>query len=205
MFLDAVIKAVKICEKWDADGRNKEPREDWEVTEITHGALICKKSVDAPPYIRGYRKTSANQTFCFTKNDLPPNAIFPGNPVTPSSDFGNGGGSENGDHNRKKRQSEKKIIHESLKSVNVLSSKTHAEIFSFGRNPERWLTKNPNYNYTCDLARLIVWKDGGNEFAKLSQERYQNVTVSTKAGKYYGLRYEDCEFGVDFPLCGEWK
>ena len=79
---------------------------------MSHGALICEKTVDEPPYIRGYRKTAANQTFCFTKNDLPPNAIFPGNPVTASSDFENGGGSENGgeDHNRKKRQSEKKLF-----------------------------------------------------------------------------------------------
>ena len=189
------------------------------MTEITHGALICKKSVDVPPYIRGYRKTSANQTFCFTKDDLPntnPNATttkyhynhYPIPPPEPPASSGSENGAE--DHNRKKRQSKYSVVDKIKPEISmnenvlVISEKTHTEIFSFGRNPERWLTKNPNYNYTCDLARLIVWKDGGNEFAKLSQERYQNVTASTKAGKYYGLRYEDCEFGVDFPLCGEW-
>ena len=31
-------------------------------------------------------------TFCFTKQDLPSNAIFPGNPIAPPSNFGSGGG-----------------------------------------------------------------------------------------------------------------
>ena len=161
-----------------------------------------------------------NDTFCFTKQDLPSNAVFPGNPIAPPSNFGSDGDSGDGaePHNREKRQSKyslkEKIIdvpmlikEEVIKDANILRTVTHDQTFDFrynpGDSPEDWATRHPNTNYTCDLARLIVWKDGGNEFGKFNQDRYQNITVSTKAGKYYGLR-SGCEFGVDFPLCGDW-
>ena len=122
------------------------------------------------------------------KEDLPPNAVFPGSPVAPSSNFEGGGSSEKGGENliREKRQSEFYMVEKMLKGVSrkdveTLSVKTHSGVFDFDRfqgdSPERWATSNPNTNYTCDSARLIVWKNGGNEFGNLNQEMYKTITV----------------------------
>ena len=104
--LDAVIKTIDTCQKWDAVGRDKRPSEHWKVTEIKHGAVICLKLKRPSLRSRIYRKQK--DTLCFTKKDLPPNAVFPGSPVAPSSNSKGGGSSEKGGDNlnRERRQSE---------------------------------------------------------------------------------------------------
>ena len=55
------------------------------------------------------------------------------------------------------------IKEEVIKDANILRTVTHDQTFDFrynpGDSPEDWANRYPNTNYTCDLARLIVWKD----------------------------------------------
>ena len=59
-----------------------------------------------------------------------------------------------------------------------------------------------SYCNNCDTWRLLVWKDGGHAH-EAGYIHFQGITVSTKAGKYYG-GLDPCAWGDNFPLCGEW-
>jgi len=54
---------------------------------------------------------------------------------------------------------------------------------------------------SCSVWRMLVWADGGFEHDK--GDARQSDDPSTVAGKYYG-GHEPCEYGNNYPLCGDW-
>ena len=75
-------------------------------------------------------------------------------------------------------------------------SKTTKDTLICTKPPATW----ENNCYTCKTCRMLVWKDGGNEYS-CTLEPW--CSVSTVAGSYYG-GHQPCELGDNHPYCGMW-
>ena len=64
------------------------------------------------------------------------------------------------------------------------------------------LSWSSNCNKCSADWRMIVWRDGANEYPK-DNSNYKNLKLSTKAGKYYG-GHDPCIHGNNYPICGDW-